>query len=76
MSRALNLSASQSDVEAAAVKQKARITSIEPLHPAGTRVVFASADAAAQFARTFKGQILDGAVRRTPLRTRGYSGER
>ena len=70
MSRAINLSATRADVEAAALKQKARITSIEPLHPAGTRVVFASADAAAQFARTFKSQILSGKVIRTPLRTR------
>lgn len=71
MSRALNLSAARADVEAAALKQKARITTIESLHPAGTRVVFASADAAAQFARTFKSQILGGRITRAPLRTRG-----
>lgn len=70
MSRALNLTAPPADVEAAALKQNARITSIEPLHPSGTRVVFASAEAAAQFARSFKAQIVAGPVVRTPLRTR------
>lgn len=73
MSRAMNLSATCADVEAAALKQKARITSIESLHPGGTRVVFASADAAAQFARAFKSRILSGKIVRTPLRTRGTS---
>ena len=73
MSRALNLSATLAEVEAAALRQKARITSIESLHPAGTRVVFASADAAAQFARAFKSQVLGGKIVRTPLRTRGAS---
>ena len=42
----------------------------EPLHPSGTRVVFASAEAAAQFARSFKAKIVAGPVVRTPLRTR------
>lgn len=73
MSRALNLSATRAEVEAAALRQKARITLIEALHPAGTRVVFASADAAEQFARAFKSQILGGKIVRTPLRTRGDS---
>jgi hypothetical protein len=71
MSRALNLSVSRAEVEAAASRQNARITSIESLHPAGTRVVFASADAASQFARAFKAQILAGKITRVPLRTRG-----
>ena len=70
MSRALNLNASQSDVRAEATRKGARITSIEPLHPTGTRVVFANSVDAAGIARSFKKQVLAGPVVRTPLRTR------
>jgi hypothetical protein len=73
MSRALNVSASQADVKTLAERHDARITSIEPLFPSGTRVVFANGDAAARFARAFKSQILPGPVVRTPLRTRRTS---
>lgn len=70
MSRALNLNVAQADVRAEAARRGARITSIEPLHPSGTRVVFANGDDAARVARTFKTKIVDGPVVRTPLRTR------
>ena len=39
MSRALNLNVPLADVQAEADKRGARVTSIEPLHPSGTRVV-------------------------------------
>jgi predicted xylose isomerase-like sugar epimerase len=73
MSRALNLNVSQAEVEAAASRDGVRITSIEPLYPFGTRVVFATSDAAAQIARAFKTQILAGKVVRTPRRLRTAS---
>lgn len=69
MSRALNLSVPQSEVRAEADRKGARITSIEPLHPSGTRVVFANSVDAAGMAKAFKTKILAGAVVRTPLRT-------
>jgi translation initiation factor 1 (eIF-1/SUI1) len=69
MSRALNLAVSQAEVRAEATRKGARITAIEPLHPAGTRVVFANSVDAASVARSFKSKILAGAVVRTPLRT-------
>ncbi len=68
MSRALNLNVAQADVTAEALKRGARITSIEPLYPSGTRVVFANGDAAAIIAKSFKSKIMSGAVVRTPLR--------
>jgi predicted xylose isomerase-like sugar epimerase len=70
MSRALNLNATQADVRAEADKRGARITSIEPLYPSGTRVVFANGDAAAAIARAFKSRVVHGPVVRTPLRTK------
>ena len=70
MSRALNLNVPLADVQAEADKRGARVTSIEPLHPSGTRVVFANADAAAVIAKSFKSKIVAGPVVRTPLRTR------
>ena len=73
MSRALNLSVSPAEVEAAATRDGARITSIEPLYPSGTRVVFANSDAAAQMARAFKTKLLAGQVARTPRRLRTVS---
>lgn len=69
MSRALNLAVSQADVRAEATRKGARITAIEPLHPMGTRVVFANSVDAAGIARSFKTKILAGPVVRTPLRT-------
>lgn len=70
MSRALNLTVAPSDVTVAAAKHGARITSIEPLYPAGTRVVFANEAAAVRFAQLFRTKIVAGPVVRTPLRTR------
>lgn len=70
MSRALNLNATQDEIRAEAAKRAARITSIEPLYPSGTRVVFANGEAAAAIARAFKSRIVSGIVTRTPLRTK------
>ena len=69
MSRALNLDMPQSVVSAEATRKGVRITSIEPLHPSGTRVVFANSVDAAGMARSFRSKILAGPVVRTPLRT-------
>lgn len=69
MSRALNLAVPLSEVRAEAERKGARITSIEPLHPSGTRVVFANSVDAAGIAKSFKSKILAGPVVRTPLRT-------
>lgn len=70
MSRALNLNVAQTDVRAEADRRGARITSIEPLYPSGTRVVFSNSVDAARVAKTFKSKMVAGPVVRTPLRTR------
>lgn len=69
MSRAINLNLTAGEVRAAVLKQGAAISAIEPLFPRGTRVVLTSADQAAGLRRTLKAQLIDGLVRRTPLRT-------
>jgi hypothetical protein len=69
MSRAMNLSLSQDEVEAAVLKHGAVISAIEPLLPSGTRVVLTNAEQAASLRRKLKSQLIEGKVRRTPLRT-------
>jgi predicted xylose isomerase-like sugar epimerase len=69
MSRALNLAMNNDQVRAAATKQGASISSIEPLFPQGTRVVLKNADQAAVMRMACKRQLIDGPVVRTPLRT-------
>ena len=69
MSRAMNLNLTRAEVEAAVLKHGAVISSIEPLLPSGTRVVLTNAEQAASLRRKLKTQIIEGKVRRTPLRT-------
>ncbi len=69
MSRAMNLNLTRDEVEAAVLKHGAVISSIEPLLPSGTRVVLTNAEQAASLRRKLKAQVIEGVVRRTPLRT-------
>ena len=69
MSRAINLDLTHAEVIAGISKHGAVISAIEPLFPSGTRVVLTNADQAAVIRRAFKTKIIDGPVRRTPLRT-------
>lgn len=69
MSRAINLNLTLDQVKAAVLKHDAVISSIEPLLPKGTRVVLTNADQAAALRRTLKTSLIEGAVRRVPLRT-------
>ena len=70
MSRAINVNATKSDVEALCLKHKAPISAIETLASGGTRVVFMNGDAAAATSRVFGKKVLSGNVERTPLRLR------
>jgi hypothetical protein len=69
MSRALNLDAPQEHVLDTCAKHQLAITQIETLVSGGTRVVLKTADAAAILARSYKKQIIDGPITRTPSRT-------
>jgi hypothetical protein len=69
MSRALNLDAPQEHVLETCTKLKLGITQIETLVSGGTRVVLKTADAAAILGRSYKKQIIDGPITRTPSRT-------
>lgn len=68
MSRAINVNLTHDEVRAAASKQGASISSMEPLFPQGTRVVLKNADQAASLRRAFKPNVIEGPVVRTPLR--------
>ena len=70
MSRAINVNASKTDVQALCLKHKAPISAIETLASGGTRVVFMNGDAAAAMTRVFGRKVLSGTVERTPLRLR------
>lgn len=70
MSRAVNIDATVDQVIAMSEKHKAAISTIEPLLPAGTRVVFMNAEDAAVVARAFGSHVLTGAVTREPWRQR------
>ncbi len=70
MSRAINVNATKSDVEALCLKHKAPISAIETLASGGTRVVFMNGDDAAAMSRVFGKKVLSGNVERTPLRLR------
>lgn len=69
MSRAINLNLTRDQVQKAVLEQGAVISAIEPLFPHGTRVILTSADQAATLRRTLKTQVIEGPVRRTPIRT-------
>jgi excinuclease ABC A subunit len=69
MSRALNLDAPQEQVLETCTKLKLGITQIETLVSGGTRVVLKTADAAAILGRSYKKQVINGPITRTPSRT-------
>lgn len=68
MSRALNIAASEADVIATCAKKNAAISSIETLASGGTRVVLNNAIDAATIRKAYGAKVIDGTVRRTPIR--------
>jgi hypothetical protein len=68
MSRALNVDATIDQVLTASTKQQAAISTIEPLVPSGTRVVFVRSEDARAMERVFGNRILHGPVTRRPIR--------
>lgn len=70
MSRAINVDASEAEVQTACRKHSVTISAIESLASGGTRVVLMNADATATMKHAFRRRLLTGDVRRTPLTTR------
>jgi hypothetical protein len=70
MSRAINVSMNEAQVLAACAKQGAAVSASEPLPSGGTRVVLTSSEGAAAMRDVFAGEMLTGAVRRTPFDVR------
>ncbi len=70
MSRALNVDATIDHVVATSAKHHAEISTIEPLVPRGTRVVFVRSEDARAMERLFGASILRGPVTRRPIRPR------
>ncbi|PTS86200.1 hypothetical protein DBR17_07215 [Sphingomonas sp. HMWF008] len=70
MSRAINLSVTEAEVQAACARHKVPISAIETLASGGTRVVLNTIDDTAIIAKAFRTRILTGAVTRTPTRLR------
>ncbi len=70
MSRALNINASQDDILAMCAKRNLLISAIEPIHPAGTRVVLRTSHDTAILAKAYAGKIITTDIVRTPLRVR------
>lgn len=70
MSRAFCVTLHIDDVMAACAKNQATISTVEPLHSGGTRVVLINAHDAAVMGRVFAGKMVTGEVVRTPTRVR------
>lgn len=70
MSRAFCVTMPIDDVIASCARNKAVISTVEPLHTGGTRVVLINSHDAAVMGRVFAGKMITGAVVRTPLRVR------
>lgn len=68
MSRALNINATMDHVVGTCAKRKVAISAIEPLRPAGTRLVTNNSADAATIAAAYGSKIITGTVTRTPLR--------
>jgi hypothetical protein len=64
MSRAINIDATHDEVIAVAAEHGAAISSIEPLQPRGTRVVFMNIDGTALVAKAFETRIITANVTR------------
>lgn len=65
MSRAMNVTASEAEVRAAAAEHGAPISAIETIMSGGTRVVFMNGDDAERMRGIFKDRMVIGAVTRT-----------
>ncbi|API61150.1 hypothetical protein BSL82_13270 [Tardibacter chloracetimidivorans] len=70
MSRAINIDATQDHVERTCAEHRMAISSIEPLHPSGTRVVMKNVAAAQTIADAYAGKVIAGTVSRMPRRAR------
>lgn len=70
MSRAFCVTLHINDVMAACTKHKAAISTVEPLHTGGTRVVLINSHDAAVMGRVFARNMITGAIVRTPTRVR------
>jgi hypothetical protein len=68
MSRAMNLSISQSDVMSLCAQRKIGISAIEELPGGGVRLVCMSSSGAQELRSKCKGKLLDGDLRRTAHR--------
>ncbi|KQX25070.1 MULTISPECIES: hypothetical protein [unclassified Sphingomonas] len=68
MSRAINIRETQEHIVAACDSRSIRITSIETLVSGGTRVVLSNSADSARLATLYGKKVIDGAVRRLPLR--------
>ncbi len=64
-SRALNIDADRTAIEAACTKRSIEISAIEPLLSGGTRVVLVNSDGAAKLRTAFKSKLLVGPTTRT-----------
>lgn len=65
MSRAINVTALEAHVKAAAIEHGAAISAIETIVSGGTRVVFMNGNDAERMRRVFKDRIIVGTVTRT-----------
>ena len=72
MSRAINIEATSDHITATCRKLGATITSIEPLLSGGTHVVLRNAVESAAVARSYGNKVIQGEVRRVPLRLQRY----
>jgi hypothetical protein len=70
MSRAFCVTLHIDDVMAACAKNRAVISTIEPLHTGGTRVVLINSHDAAVMGRVFADKMITGEIVRTPSRVR------
>lgn len=70
MSRAFCVTLHIDDVMAACAKNKVTISTVEPLHTGGTRVVLINSHDAAVMGRVFASKLITGNVVRIPLRVR------
>ena len=70
MSRAFCVTLHIDEVMTACARNKATISTVEPLHTGGTRVVLINSHDAAVMGRVFAGKLITGTVVRTPLRVR------
>lgn len=68
MSRAINVSETLQNVLAKCEAQGVDVSAIEALVSGGTRVVLSRPDGADAMRRIFANQIIEGKVRREPLR--------